>query len=176
MLSAGFLCRLTLVASLAGAAVSAQILSGGVRGGGMWGPNAFENFTVGPTVEFKPPVIPIRVVADALYKRVGVISTQGQGTLGTSGTSNTVSVWDFPIMARVELPFPVLKPFVGAGPTFRRISLFDGDWQKGGVVGAGIRFDAFAIKITPEFRYSHFGPSSARGHDNQGEFLIGLTF
>ncbi len=164
----GCICRLAMMGALIGGAASAQILTGGVRGGIPWGPDGYRNFTIGPTVEFKPPIIPIRIVADALYKRV-------EGPTAADGKT-TASVWDFPIMARVELPLPMLRPFVGGGPTFRRVSLFDGDWQKGGVVGAGIRINAIAVKITPEFRYSHFGSSSVRGQDNQGEFLIGITF
>ncbi len=185
MSMAACICRVVLVTSMIGGTTFAQMFSAGVRGGGMWGPNAFDKFTVGPTVEFKPPIIPIRIVADALYKQVNVGTRNvnlpdGPSLLGVSPTEttpqSTARVWDFPIMARVELPIPVVRPFIGAGPTFRRISAFDGDWQKGGVVGAGIRINALAVKITPEFRYSHFRASSIRGNDNQGEFLIGITF
>lgn len=175
------------------------MFSAGVRGGGMWGPRAFDNFTVGPTVEFKPPIIPIRIVADALYKQVnvgtrsvtlpdgtsttitGTIIPSGTNTLGASSTEtitpSTSRVWDFPIMARVELPIPIARPFIGAGPTFRRISSFqDQNWQKGIVAGAGIRFNIGLVKITPELRYSNFRASGPRGVDNQGEFLLGITF
>jgi len=190
MSMAACICRVTLILSMVGGATFAQMFSAGVRGGGMWGPRAFDSFTVGPTVEFKPPIIPIRIVADALYKQVNVSKwvADGTNTLITSGTDivevpsgqmvlSTSRVWDFPIMARVELPIPVARPFIGVGPTFRYIPFYSSDnWQKGVVAGAGIRFNIGLVKITPELRYSNFRASGPRGVDNQGEFLLGITF
>lgn len=196
MSMAACICRVALVASMIGGTAFAQMFSAGVRGGGMWGPRAFDKFTIGPTVEFKPPIIPIRIVADALYKQVNVSHWEpaagglnpGQGTVVLPGTDilapppgqivqSTSRAWDFPIMARVELPIPIARPFIGAGPTFRYIPFYSSDnWQKGVVAGAGIRFNIGFVKITPELRYSNFRASGPRGVDNQGEFLMGITF
>lgn len=180
----GCICKVALVASIIGSAASAQMFTAGVRGGASWGPGQVENFTVGPTVEFKPPIIPVRIVADALYKRIQVTDFTDEVTLTDPAGGTHIgyrtkgkAVWDFPIMARVELPTPILRPFIGAGPTFRYIPVFPSDnWQKGAVIGAGVRINAFALKFTPEVRFSHFRASGPRGVDNQGEFLLGITF
>jgi hypothetical protein len=146
------------------ATASAQIFSAGVRGGVPFGSDGFRNYTVGPTVEFKPPILPFRFVADGLYKRL-------------SAGQDSISVWEIPLMVRFELPTPFAKPFIGGGPTFRRFSISgDGSTQNGFVAGTGIRLTVPFIKITPEFRFSHFRENSFRGTDNQGEFLIGITF
>jgi hypothetical protein len=148
---------------MAGLAADAQIFSGGVRGGIPFGASGYSNYTFGPTVELKPPVIPLRFVVDALYKRAEYVGGQA-------------SVWDIPLMVRLESPAPGLKPFLMGGGLIRRMSFLGGETQTGFTLGGGLRITLPVIKITPEFRYSYVGEGSRRGPDNMGEFLIGITF
>jgi hypothetical protein len=154
-------CRLAL--ALVAVSAHAQTFSGGVRGGIPFGANGYANYTVGPTVEFKPPVLPLRFVVDALYKNAEYLG-------------GTASVWDIPLMIRLESPTPGLKPFLMGGGLIRRLSFLGGETQTGFTLGGGLRIGLPVIKITPEFRYSYVGAGSRRGADNMGEILIGITF
>jgi hypothetical protein len=157
-------CRIFSLALILGSAAFGQMFSAGVRGGIPFGSDGYRSYTVGPTVEFKPPIIPLRFVGDALYKRTDI-------------GGRVSSVWDIPLMVRLEMPTPILKPFIMGGPLWRRVDLLnDSDTQTGFTTGAGLRITAPFVKITPEFRFSHVGDVPGRGSDNMGEFLIGITF
>jgi hypothetical protein len=156
-------CTCKLAAILLAAAAHAQMFSAGVRGGAVFGADGFSNYTVGPTAEFKPPIVPLRFVVDALYKNAAV-------------AGGRASVWDFPLMIRLEPPTPGLKPFLMGGGLVRRLRVLRGDTRTGFTMGGGVRIGLPAIKITPEFRYSYVGASGIRGRDHMGEFLIGITF
>ncbi len=159
---AACICRVGLVL-LTASTLSAEIFSAGVRGGIPFGAQGYQNYTFGPTVEVKPPIVPIRFVVDALYKRIEAGAASG-------------SVVDIPVMVRLETPTPFLRPFVMGGALFRRVNLFGGNTQTGFTLGGGLRITAPFVKITPEFRFSRVGENSFRGATNQGEFLIGITF
>ena len=160
---AACICRSFVLAALFALCAGAEIFSGGVRGGIPFGATGFSNYTVGPTVELKPPVLPLRFVVDALYKRASYVG-------------GDASVWDIPLMVRLETPTPGLKPFVMGGGLIRRLTFLGGDTQTGFTFGAGLRIGLPVIKITPEFRFSHVGESSVRGSDNMGEIIVGITF
>lgn len=149
----------------------AQMFSAGVRGGIPFGASGSSNYTVGPTAEFKPPIVPLRFVVDALYKNVAYIGGPRAQPVNSSG-----SVWDIPLMVRLEPPTAVLKPFLMGGGLIRRIGFLGGDTQTGFTLGAGLRIGLPVVKITPEFRYSFVGEGRVRGSDHMGELLIGITF
>ncbi len=164
MSMAACICRGAFLTAVLAVSSFGQMFSAGVRGGWPFGGDNYKNYTFGPTVEFKPPIIPLRFAADALYKK-----------LDASGTGN--SVWDIPLMVRLEVPTPVIKPFVMGGALFRRVDLLgDSETQKGFTTGAGIRITVPFVKITPELRFSHVGSAGALGSSNSGELLIGITF
>jgi hypothetical protein len=149
---------------MAGAPAFGQMFTAGVRGGYRFGTGGLDPFTVGPTFEFKPPILPLRLTADVLYKRAN------------TGTQS-FTVWDFPLIVRFEVPTPLLKPFFGAGPSFRRYGISASDnFVTGFAFGTGIRWTAPFVKITPEVRVSTFPSTSFRGRDTQSEVLIGVTF
>ena len=144
-------------------------------------------FIVGPMVELRLP-LRVSVEADALYHPFSV-------TEGTSGSSTVISntsysVWEFPIIAKYHFGGHVLDPFVGAGPEFRTQpgGLFSQNITKishdGFVLSAGLDFKLKIIRISPEIRYTHWGSDNAASapiaavssNQNQGAFLIGLTF
>lgn len=152
MLTAAFICS---------AAFSLAQVSVGVRAGAPLGVDGLKPYTAGPTVEVGIPILPIRVVADALYKRLD------------SGSA----VWDVPIMVRLEAKNLLASPFVGAGPSFRWYPGLTLDSQRGFAVGAGVRIRALFLKITPEIRYTRYGDTNVPGAGGgAAEFLLGLTF
>jgi hypothetical protein len=88
--------------------------------------------------------------------------------------------WEFPIMGKYRLLRRRLGPFVGVGPTFRRVH-FNGQntivdisgppsgqvvtsvsdveetrWQAGLVLGGGMELRTRFVRFSPELRYSHW--------------------
>jgi hypothetical protein len=100
----------------------------------------------------------------------------------------TVNTWEFPILVKYHLPFPIVKPFIEAGPSFRHVSEFPGDSPhistRGFATGVGVEAKALFIRVAPEFRYTHWGadsnPSTSffnpNSRSNQVEFLVGISF
>ena len=144
-------------------------------------------FIVGPMVELRLP-LRISVEADALYHPFNV--TEGSTNGSTVLADTSYSVWEFPIIAKYHFGGHVLDPFVGAGPEFRTRpgGLFSQNITKisndGFVLSAGLDFKLKIIRISPEIRYTHWGSDNAAAatmaavssNQNQGAFLIGLTF
>jgi hypothetical protein len=86
---------------------------------------------------------------------------------------------------KYHLGFPIVKPFIEAGPSFRHVKQFSGTElsTKGFAAGIGVEAKALFIRVAPEFRYTHWGSDSpASGgfnppsHSNQLEFLVGISF
>ena len=206
-------CRALLAAGLmTSSAFAAEAVSIGVKGGVPL-TDAFEVFNrnavsyavntkrylVGPTVEFHLP-LRLSLEVDALYKRLGY----QYSNVGTQTFARTViNSWEFPVLGKWEiLPGP-MRPFVDLGASFRHLSGVSQVRSVAGAVGVqvnaaefnrsndiglaagfGIAFKAGPVRISPEFRYTHWGTESFRDPVNallrtrrdQGDFLLGLTF
>lgn len=136
-----------------------------------------ERWVLGPTAELHLP-FNLAVEFDALYRHYKVA---GQG----------VNQWEFPILAKYRFGFPMLKPYVVAGPSFNSVSDISGFTKNGSsagfAVGGGIEANALLIKISPELRYTRWfdtnistppmvPPTVAKSNQNQLEFLVGFTF
>jgi len=183
--------------------VSGQSLSVGVRGGVPF-TGALSDLTthgvdvisrsfsdsnqyiIGPMVELHLP-FGLSIEADALYRPQN-LTTENQVVPQPTvfRTSKNVSSWEFPILGKVRLPFPLVKPYVDAGPSFRAIgsdlSFVSG---KGITAGFGVELKLSKLRIAPEVRYTRWGsdtkPSvgtlvSVASNTNQGEFLVGISF
>jgi hypothetical protein len=75
-------------------------------------------YLVGPMVELHLP-LGFSVEADALYHPLDLTQQINNGT-STFSSSTIINSWEFPILARYHfLPFPLIKPYSEAGPTFR---------------------------------------------------------
>ena len=140
-----------------------------------------KNYIVGPMVELRLP-FGLGAEADALYRPLNL--TTAVSTNGVVATSNTnYSTWEFPILAKYRFPFPIVKPYLEAGPSFRtRSSSLTYLSNKGITVGAGVDVH-FLLHIAPEFRYTHWGSDSAvssitpvQSKQDQVEFLVGFSF
>ena len=144
------------------------------------------DYIVGPMVELRLP-FGLGVEADGLYRPLS-FATQLSNGAGTGSSSERIASWEFPILAKYRFGFPLVHPYVEAGPSFRTVggnfgsSLSD----KGFTGGAGIEVNALLLRVAPEFRYTHWGNDSAPNPNagggvipsnrNQVEFLVGLSF
>ena len=204
-----------LLLSLFGAAAVAQPITVGVRGGvpltnffksvnDQTLDNTSNRYIVGPTVEIRLP-FGFGIEGDALYRHVSYGYTTASIQSGTSlvpigsglPESASINSWEFPVLAKYRLPFPVVRPYVDAGIAFNKLTGLKNTFLntsgianapatsqtgKGFVFGAGVDFHV-KVHIMPEIRYTHWGETrfldalgQVAGSQNQAEFLVGLTF
>jgi len=133
-------------------------------------------YTVGPYVELRLPAR-MAVEVDALYRTYN-FSSAGVGTSASS--------WEFPVLVKHRFPVPVVKPFFDAGVSFLRLSdinlaSLNHRSNYGVVVGGGVEFNLFLIKVSPEIRYTgwafrNFDGSLVQSNRNQLAVLFGFGF
>lgn len=182
-----------------------QLISLGVKGGitladplntgrsGLSGAgHDVRRYVVGPTGELHLP-LGFSIEVDALYRRLNYTdfgTTYSVPPVVVTGlqTSHTGSDWQFPILAKYEFHKGVIvHPFVDAGVTYRHVSFSNvqlGDANTAGIsVGGGLTFKLLFVRLSPEFRYTHFGTdvfgsnfTYVHSTSNQADFLVGLTF
>jgi opacity protein-like surface antigen len=176
-----------------------QALSWGVRGGvpitdafdvARAGASTFrqvpKRYTAGPTLELRLP-LGLGVSFDVLYKKLEYERTE-------AGVSQTVSAtqWEFPLLFKYRFGAGGARPYLGAGPTFNRISGLSLrrptefiNRSAGGIAfAAGFDLKAAILHVMPELRITRRGsqnftdPLGAlfKSRLNQAEFLIGITF
>lgn len=121
--------RLLCLIALCAAAVGAQPVSLGVKGGIRLGDFSLEDgihqesrfYTVGPTVEVRLPWRQLSLEMDGLYKRSGT-------SMATTDLLNwfyfdrtRVTSWDIPLLVKYSLPAgtPRLRPFLNGGYALR---------------------------------------------------------
>lgn len=145
-------------------------------------------YILGPMIEVRLP-LSLAIEFDALYHPVNATSnvTVGSGASAVTVTSSTsYATWEFPLLAKYRFALPVVKPYVEAGPSFRKtvsgLSWFSGT---GFTLGGGVEVQALKLRIAPEVRYTHWGSDSpppinasffAPSNQNQAEFLVSLSF
>ena len=176
-------------------AVEAQPVSVGVEGGvpitdafqTFHGNSAFyatntKRYIVGPTVQFHFPSR-LTLEIDGLYRRLGYQYQQITPTIVFRST--VANSWEFPALLKFDvLPGPI-RPFVGAGASFRHISGIEEvqrtvsaggliaanfnnapEFNKrndiGLVLGGGVTFKFGWVRISPEFRYTRWGSEAFR--------------
>lgn len=160
-----------------------------------------QRYTVGPMVEVHLP-FRLSVELDALYKEFsyGQFAFAGINPFETSG-----SQWEFPLVAKYRFSGGLLRPYIGAGASYRRITdlsqvtnFLTGNGTSttsnpseirnrnnvGFVAEAGVELKVLFLRISPEFRFTRWGVNNFREgvtglletNRNQGEFLVGFTF
>ena len=155
---------------------------------------SYTHFTIGPMVELRLP-FGFGVEADLLYKRLSSdYSIQG---FSASASANS---WETPILAKYRFGFPLVKPYVGAGPSFRWLTNANMSVNCGPVCAqfqpvensagfameGGVEIKLLLIRIAPELRYTRWGSRAFEltsggstifhSSENQAEFLVGITF
>lgn len=185
---------------LAASAMSAQPLAIGVKGGA-WTTSDFsgtltpesKRYIVGPSVELRLP-FRLSVEADALYRRVAFTGYASNFAFN-SITRERDNSWEFPLILKYRLPFPILHPFAGVGYAPRIVSGADVasgsvmDVQTGAftyfnnghstvsypvtngvVISGGLNFDARHFRLTPEVRYVHWSQPFLNAYGGDGSF------
>lgn len=144
------------------------------------------DFIIGPMLEVHLPM-GVSVEGDALYRSLHLTAVASNSG-GSFSDSRNVNSWEFPILLKYRMGFPIVKPFIEVGPSFRHVSEFPGDSPhlsaKGLAMGAGVEAHVLFIRVAPEFRYTHWGSDSngstssfdPNSHANQVEFLVGISF
>jgi outer membrane protein with beta-barrel domain len=195
--------QFTMLVLTAAASASAQTFSVGVKGGVPL-TNGFSDFTahgvdtivrtfstskqyiIGPSVEVHFPV-GFSVEADALYRPLDLaVNTTVISSQTVTANSAGKASWEFPILAKYRFAFPVVKPYLEAGPSFRAKSS-DISWlsDRGLTLGGGVELKLGRVRLGPELRYTHWGsdagPNSTvlfnpPSRTNQAEFLLGISF
>lgn len=209
--------RSLLLLLLTSTVAFSEIVSFGVKGGvpltdafKISGGSTFfsdkQPYTIGPVLELNLP-FRLSVEFDALYKpleygsNVESISPDGR-TLTSMRT--TGSSWQFPLLLKYRLTGGLLRPYLGAGFAFHRLSglkqltgragdpspvessepreLIDSSGM-GAVLGGGLELRVPFIRLSSEIRYTRWGSMNFRSvagdfrsHANQAEFLLGITF
>lgn len=143
-------------------------------------------WTVGPVLEVDLPA-GLGLEFNALYRRAGYEGPAGRGELAGQRREYTGGVWDFPTLGKYKLGRSAFQPFVGGGWTYRRLgnilkagSASGASGSNGAVVSTGIRVGTRSIKLSPEFRYTHWPNQDIqpgfRTRKNQFDVLVGITF
>lgn len=182
---------LMLLPLLTAPVMSGDALSVGVRGGLPIG-DAFtsienrdfrilgrQRFLIGPTLELRLPA-GVGASFDVLYRRYSFETTVNNTT--TTGAGQ----WEFPLMVKYRFPGILVRPFVGAGPSFNRLTGVTSIRKStvGMAVGAGLDIKIPFFHITPELRFSRLfqdnraGPGTQSLAQNKTRFdvLVGFTF
>jgi len=132
-------------------------------------------YTVGPYVELRLPAN-MAVEVDALYRSYDFLNAG----VGASGTS-----WEFPVLLKHRFNAGPVKPYFDAGASFSRLSdiklsSLNHRSNYGVVVGAGLEFNLFLIKVSPEVRYTGWAFRNFDGlvqtQRNQVAILFGFGF
>jgi hypothetical protein len=119
---------------------------------------------------------------NALYRRVGYEGATLE-PLPQVRWKVRDEVWDFPLIAKYRFPGALLRPYVGAGWSFRKLNdlMRLGSGSSGVVLSGGFRASVLIVKISPELRYTRWTGGedvqpAFRARKNQIEFLLGVTF
>lgn len=141
------------------------------------------NYIVGGMVEAHLP-FGFSVEADGLYRPLNFTEDLTVGSRPTVRYQENVSSWEFPVVAKYHFSFPVIKPYVEAGPIFRTTgSQFSYFSNHGFTAGGGVDFKFGHLRIGPEVRYMRWAGDSSTpflpnvpANPNQAELLLGISF
>jgi hypothetical protein len=146
------------------------------------------NYILGPSIELRLPY-QLSVEFDALYRPLTFGTSTASSVNGSpvlSRSSTDLSSWEFPLMFKYHLLREhSTRPYIEVGPSFRtgaqQLSYLS---SSGITAGAGADFKAPFVRLSPEFRYTHWSgdgshtvttvPLSSRL--DQVEFLFGISF
>jgi hypothetical protein len=179
--------------------LNAQILSFGVKGGGLF-TEAAERFdesrryVVGPSVEIGFPYR-IALEIDALYSRFGS-SASASNNPGFNDSRIRGHMLEFPVLGKYYFADreAAVRPYASSGFAFRNIWFdngrsgrndrrFTSDFAAGtepaigAVVSGGVAFGLGPLKLAPELRYTRWGGYNFPAtNPNELQGLLGIRF
>lgn len=145
-----------------------------------------ERYVIGPSMEVEIAG-PLSLDFSALFTRMQLQGSARPASIYPSfSTQRTGTAWEFPVMGKYRLLRRRLAPFVGVGPTFRRVGFAgqntiidisgppspgqvvtsvsdveDTRWEVGLALGGGMEFRTRSVRFSPELRYSHWALGKA---------------
>jgi hypothetical protein len=133
-------------------------------------------YEVGPYVELRLPAN-LAIEVDALYRSYDFRS---------SGVGASASSWEFPVLLKHRFGAGLVHPYFDAGVSFSRLSdiklsSLNHRSNYGIVVGGGVEFNLFLVKVSPEIRYTgwafrNFDGTELQSKRNQLAVLFGFGF
>ncbi len=180
-------------------------VTGGVRlTGGTQYQDESRPYVVGPTLELRLPA-GFAVEVDALYQRIGTTSTYlfQSGEISNAFVNRQRgNYWQFPLLGKYYFRprSEGWQPFAESGYAFRvtgfhsigsttvtnadgtsQTSAFRNDYRSGleigAVIGAGVRFHAGRLAVSPQIRYTRWGDNNnGVTPRNEVGLLMGLSF
>jgi hypothetical protein len=133
-------------------------------------------YLVGPYVELRLPA-KMAVEVDALYRSYDFRS---------AGVGASASSWEFPVLIKHRFFAGPVRPYFDAGVSFSRLSdinlsSLNHRSNYGIVVGGGLEFNLFVLKVSPEVRYTgwafrNFDDVLLQSKRNQLAVLVGFGF
>lgn len=121
------------------------------------------DFVAGPLFEIRLPA-GVGIELNALYR-------QGAGS----------RTWELPLLLKYRFPGVLVRPVVGVGYSFQRLSDLPGLTNRQGMAASGgVEFKLPRLRLTPELRYTRFNeqrPSSGvLTGTHQVDALVGFSF
>jgi len=150
--------------------------------GGQWTDDVSARYTIGPELDIGLP-LGFGIEADGLYRHESYEVPEF-----TNSTVWGRDSWEFPILLKKYLPFPVVKPFVEGGWVPRDVvsQTFSQHTSQGLAIGGGIRIGIGRLHLSPVLRYTHWnnslsllsipnGPEISLS-SNQMDLLVGVSW
>jgi len=146
-----------------------------------------QRFTVGPTLEVHLP-FHLSFEVDALWRQSS-FSTIGGHFNGNLDSS--VNDWQVPFLAKYEVKFGPIQPFIDGGVVYRRVSTSTSSVPPptnpntaGVTLGGGVALKLPHLRLSPEIRYTKWPtPAFSSAYagpvismSNQVDLLVGDTF
>ncbi len=143
-----------------------------------------QRFTVGPTAEVHLP-FHLSVEVDALWRRSSLYQNGANISLITA----SVNDWQIPFLAKYELRFGPVHPFIDGGVVYRHASdsgsfvpAISNANSSGVSIGWGVTLKFLHFRLSPEVRYTrwpsppNYQIAGTLSNANQADFLVGFTF
>jgi hypothetical protein len=150
-------------------------------------------YIVGAMAEVRLP-LGLAIEVDGLYRPISIESDEQLGSTTFKSPSANFSNWEFPVLGKYRFPFPVVKPFVEAGLSFRKTGCCEVSYlsNHGVTFGGGVELKLLKLRVAPAIRYTRWrsdtplcpsnngipvcSPSFPPSNRNQAELLVGVYF
>jgi hypothetical protein len=107
-------------------------------------------YIIGAMAEVRLP-LGLAIKVDGLYRPISIESDEQLGSTTFKSPSENFSNWEFPVLGKYRFPFPVVKPFVEAGPSFRKTGCYELSYllNYGVTFGGGVELKLLRLRVAP---------------------------
>jgi hypothetical protein len=191
---AALTCSICFGQSIALGAIGGVRVTDDLTGGGAT--SVSKRYVFGPELDIGLP-FGLGIEVDALYRREAYHSYYSNTNY--NGTSDEhANTWEFPMLLKYRIPFPLIKPFLEAGyaPRVMNGSIHyyangltigtNYPTSQGIVAGGGVQFGIGRLRLSPAVRYTHWnntpvtvvfsdGPTF-QSSQNQADIVLGISW